>query len=207
MLTKLDLVNESEAGVVRNKLSKVAPTVAYRKGDDSFLSKLKKAFEEGEGKKGKLTKYDKDKDETKLVGVFGYPFVGKETLLEELSATVSKDKKPDMVDDDEDDEEEQGEAEMEEDDDDQEIIIGHGFSLVKMPGITSKKEQSSDSLILQGAFKADDPKIDAKALLKNLMNEEVCKKKELCRAYRIPAKFNNVDSWLALVEPKLPKED
>ena len=56
VLTKCDMVPEDEVGVLRNKLSKVCPTLTFRQQDESFLQKLKKAFssEEGEKHKGKL---------------------------------------------------------------------------------------------------------------------------------------------------------
>lgn len=44
VLTKVDLVPEAEVGAIRNKLNKDFPTLSFRAGDESFLTKLKKAF-------------------------------------------------------------------------------------------------------------------------------------------------------------------
>jgi len=96
------------------------------------LSKLKKAFTE---EKGKLAKFNQEK-EVKLIGVFGYPFVGKETLLDNIASIAKVHDKKEEEDMDEDDE--QGEDEMEEEAED--IVIGNGFSIVKIPAQTLKKE-------------------------------------------------------------------
>jgi hypothetical protein len=58
----VDLVNQDEIGVLKTKLSKISPTVAFRPEDESFPSKLKKLFntkiqEDGEAKREKLQKY------------------------------------------------------------------------------------------------------------------------------------------------------
>lgn len=71
---------------------------------------MKKAFTE---EKGKLKKFDSEK-EVKLIGVLGYPFVGKETLLDSITDLAKQhNKKEEEMEEDEEDEE-QGEEEMEE---------------------------------------------------------------------------------------------
>lgn len=125
---------EAEVGVIRNRLNKSFPTVTFRNNDTQFLGKLKKAFKE---EKGKLEKFNKD-SEAKLIGVFGYPFVGKETLLEKIAKMVEKPEKNQDNDEAMEVDSEEGEAEMEEAEESQEeqeaedIIIGHGYSIVKL---------------------------------------------------------------------------
>lgn len=90
VLTKVDLVPEGEIGIIRNKLSKVAPTLAFRPQDDQFVAKLKKAF--SEEVKGKMDKYDPSKTPIKVLGVIGYPYIGKETFIDKLTDMLPKPK-------------------------------------------------------------------------------------------------------------------
>ena len=92
-----------------------------------------------------------------------------------------------------DEDDEQGEDEMEEEAED--IVIGNGFSIVKIPAQTLKKEQSKNSLIMQSVFCVDEL-IPTKHLEHHLMNQEVIKHKEICRAYRIPSKFKDFPTLL-----------
>jgi len=200
VLTKTDLVPEAEVGVIRNRLNKSFPTVTFRNNDTQFLGKLKKAFSE---EKGKLQKFNKE-SETKLIGVFGYPFVGKETLLDKIAKMVEKPEKDNQQNEEAMEvDSEEGEAEMEEAEESQEeqeaedIIIGHGYSIVKLAAQTVKKDQSKTSLIMQSVFSVSE--ILPRKQLTLLLDTSICAKKELCRSYRIPISFTDVDSFLTFI--------
>ena len=214
MLTKVDLVPADEVGAIKNRLSKVATTLTFREGDESFLNKLKKALLDG----AKLAKFEKTQ-ESKLIGVFGYAFVGKETFLDRLQkltgAREDKDSESEAMEDDEEEGEEEGEEDMEEDKEEEDeeeeeeisdIIIGHGFSIIKLPANTIQKEHAEDSLMMQSGFRPSDLKTKARKLVATLLNEEVCKRKELCRAFRIPNKFTDADSLLKIIGSKMGKQ-
>lgn len=72
---------------------------------------------------------------------------------------------------------------------------------MKIAAQTLKKEQSKQSLIMQSVFCVDEL-IPTKQLEHHLMNPEVIKTKEICRAYRIPSSFKDFKTLLQIVMKK-----